>query len=120
METYSGGLSLSDSTRLWDDEILGSEGGVSARIFGEFETPKGTVAFQSEANNIEAMQRVFSCLVISQMPASGLNETVDKLRELYGYYVESEWQQLPEPSGMRQVRGKVVTKSVRPGVLITE
>lgn len=63
--------------------------------------------------------RALGCLLVAAMPASGLKETLDSLREIYEFTLESSRYPLPRPTTVTS-KGKVASVSKAPLLTIEE
>lgn len=79
------------------------------------------VVLTLEMSGETALERFLGCFVISVMPTEGLQEALLSLGDIYKFHSDSaRYRPLPQPTISRRAIGKVVRKSERPQLVITE
>ena len=90
-----------------------------AIIHGTVSFPDEQISFSFEGDDETTIKRALGCIMLTAMPPSGLDETLQSLREFLEFYTYTPKKSLP--SGQRKVSsGQVVVKGKRPGMVIGE
>ena len=123
-ETSSDGLSVQNYTRLWNPErlVLKSDQGpaIRASFLGTVNSPGQAFSFWTESGGEEAIKRLLGCVLVSIIPAEGIDEALTSLKEILEYHLENVRYKLPEPEITHRGTGKISGISERPDLIISE
>ena len=86
LETSSGGPLLTDFTTLLNlrrsSEVEEPSWGVHATFQGTVNSTREEITFLAEAAGENAIKRIFSCVIISAMPETGVDEALTTLKDI--------------------------------------
>lgn len=76
--------------------------------------------FVSAYEGADALRRVVACWIISALPAKGVEEAVDSLKNIYAFYVSQPADDHTYIQNRRASVAKIAKKGSRPGLTISE
>lgn len=87
---------------------------------GTVNSPGQEFRFWAESLGENAVKRAMGCVIMFAMPEEGVEEAISTLRDIYQFSTEATALALPAPTRRQRLPGKVVAKSERPALVISE
>ena len=94
--------------------------GVHATFQGTVNSTREEITFLAEAAGENAIKRIFSCVIISAMPETGVDEALTTLKDIYEFNSENTRAALPRHTMHSSIAGRVTSTSERPQLVISE
>jgi hypothetical protein len=98
---------------LLNRDLLGGEHGTSGVVRGAVTSGPFHLSFETHDEGTAALQRLFGHLLLSVLPAAGLEESVRCLYDIYEFHDEALQRALPSVSAVRRGVGVVTEQRER-------
>ena len=113
-ETSSSGVSPKSSEALFDQLVRGETGAETFIATVTTKEDDSTEAFYSHHRGKTATQRAAACYLITQIPDTGLEDTLETLQEIYDFYSDFPvLESATKTATMSTARGRIATSGVR-------
>ena len=94
------------------------EGSSEAEINAAIDEPE-TFRFSMEGDGEDALKRIVGCLLVINMPRTGLDEALTSLRDIWEFWHARSVVSLPERTGL-ETTASVISAQVRPELVLPD
>ena len=122
--TSSGGLSRQDFIKpssQYPSNEKGSLGALEHAVFyGTVNSAGHQLSLEMKGDGQYALKRWLGCVILAMIPEDALNEALESLKDIMEFYAYTPHHTLPSLGITRYTTGRIVSKSQRSDLVISE